>query len=173
MPHLHLPLQSGSPGVLKRMLRKTTPESFRVLILASRAVIPDLAITTDVIAGFPGESEAEFEETLAFVREMSFSGGHVFTYSARPGTPAARMRNQVAPDVKKHRAASLRAVFAEMAANYRRRFIGRTMQVLWEGHTDNFIRVTAKTAWPRWNQVDPVQLTSEADEGLRGELKAA
>jgi threonylcarbamoyladenosine tRNA methylthiotransferase MtaB len=186
MPHLHLPLQSGSRGVLKRMLRKTTPESFRVLILASRAVIPDLAITTDVIAGFPGESEAEFEETLAFVREMSFSGGHVFTYSARPGTPAARMRNQVAPDVKKHRAASLRAVFAEMAANYRRRFIGRTMQVLWEsvtelgergwsveGHTDNFIRVTAKTAWPRWNQVDPVQLTSEADEGLRGELKAA
>ncbi len=78
-PHLHLPLQSGSPTVLRRMLRNTNPESFRELVRAARSAIPEAAITTDVIAGFPGETEEEFSETLAFLREIGFAGGHVFT----------------------------------------------------------------------------------------------
>ena len=85
MPHLHLPLQSGCESTLKRMARKTTPESFRELVTAARQVMPEVAVTTDIIAGFPGETEQEFAESLAFVRAMDFAGGHVFTYSQRPG----------------------------------------------------------------------------------------
>jgi threonylcarbamoyladenosine tRNA methylthiotransferase MtaB len=106
--HLHLPLQSGSAGVLRRMARKVTPRSFADLLRAARAAIPDVAITTDLIAGFPGESEAEFSETLEFVEKMKFSGGHIFTYSARTGTAAAKMPGQVPPQVRKNRNAILR-----------------------------------------------------------------
>ena len=95
-PHLHLPLQSGCAATLRRMARRTTPRSFRLLLEAARDLIPEVAITTDVIAGFPGETEAEFEESLAFVREMEFAGGHAFTYSPRPGTAAARRPDQIA-----------------------------------------------------------------------------
>jgi threonylcarbamoyladenosine tRNA methylthiotransferase MtaB len=183
MPHLHLPLQSGSPSVLRRMLRKTTPESFRALVAAARAAIPDLALSTDVIAGFPGETEAEFAETLDFVREMEFAGGHVFTYSSRPGTAAARMKNHLPADVKKGRSAQLREVLDELGRAYRQRFIGRTVPVLWEsvtelgqwgwgmqGHSGNFIRVTAQAPSPRWNMVDEVRLTGMAREGMAGEI---
>ena len=183
MPHLHLPLQSGSSTVLKRMLRKTTPGSFRHLAAAARAAIPDLALTTDVIAGFPGETETEFAETLDFVRELEFAGGHVFTYSSRPGTPAARMRNQVPPELKKRRTARLREAFAEMAAAYRRRVLGRRLTVLWEsvshlgapgwqmeGHTGNFIRVAARAPSPRWNKVDQVTLAGLDADGVAGEI---
>ena len=79
MPHLHLPLQAGSESTLKRMARKTTPASFRELVNAARAVVPHVSITTDIIAGFPGETEEEFAETLDFVKEMRFTGGHVFS----------------------------------------------------------------------------------------------
>ncbi len=89
--HLHLPLQSGSAATLKRMARKTTPASFKDLVEELRQVMPDAAVTTDIIAGFPGETESEFTESLQFVRDMNFAGGHVFTYSPRPGTGAARM----------------------------------------------------------------------------------
>ncbi|HES58098.1 MAG TPA: MiaB/RimO family radical SAM methylthiotransferase, partial [Firmicutes bacterium] len=110
--HLHLPLQSGSAATLRRMARKTTPQAFAELVAAARERIPEVAITTDVIAGFPGESQAEFEESLAFVRAMNFAGGHVFTYSARPGTAAARMPDQVPHPQRKTRNARLRAVLA-------------------------------------------------------------
>ena len=88
-------------------------------------IIPEVAITTDVMTGFPGETDDEFEETLDFIREMDFAGGHVFTYSARPGTPAARMRNQVPHDIRKNRNHILRDVFSELAISYRNKFIGR------------------------------------------------
>jgi threonylcarbamoyladenosine tRNA methylthiotransferase MtaB len=182
-PHLHLPLQSGSPSVLRRMLRKTTPDSFRVLAEAARAAIPDLALTTDVIAGFPGETEAEFGETLNFVRELAFAGGHVFTYSPRPGTPAARMKDQVAPKVKKQRTARLREAFAELGVAYRSQFLGRRLPVLWEsvielgetgwrmeGHTGNFIPVVAHAPSPRWNQIESVRLLSFDGDTIRGEI---
>ena len=87
--HLHLPLQSGSSSILRRMARKTTVEAFVKLVTTARKYIPEIAITTDLIAGFPGESDLEFSETITLIRELSFAGGHVFTYSARPGTAAA------------------------------------------------------------------------------------
>ncbi|MBU2609479.1 MAG: MiaB/RimO family radical SAM methylthiotransferase [Chloroflexi bacterium] len=181
--HLHLPLQSGSAGVLRLMARKTTPEAYAALVESAREAIQDVAITTDVIAGFPGETEAEFTETLDFVRQMNFSGGHVFTYSARPGTAAARMGGQIPHEVRKERNAALRAVFAEAAQMYRKKFIGVRMPVLWEsasqlsewgwrveGLTDNYLRVRAYAPEPRWNQVDAVCLTGLQDDGMTGKL---
>ncbi len=184
-PHLHLPLQSGSARILRRMARKTTPESYRQLVADARARIPDLAITTDVIVGFPGESDEDFAETVAFVREIAFAGGHVFTYSARPGTAAARMADQVPHPVRKERNAMLRAVFDEMARAYRERFVGREMSVLWEaaeqlpnGHwrlrglTGNYLRVEATSSEPRWNMLDTVRLTAVTENGLQGVIRS-
>ena len=181
--HLHLPLQSGSKAVLKRMARKTTPDSFAELVQSARVAIPEVAITTDVIVGFPGETEAEFAETLEYVKSMKFAGGHVFTYSARPGTPAARMKGQVRHEVRKERNAALRAVLEESAQVYRSRFIGQTLFVLWEassaltdagwqleGLTDNYLRVTALGPGPSWNRVDAVHLTDLHENGLTGKL---
>jgi threonylcarbamoyladenosine tRNA methylthiotransferase MtaB len=181
--HLHLPLQSGSAAVLRRMARKTTPASFNGLVEAARKSIPQVAITTDVIAGFPGETDAEFAETLDFVRRLEFAGGHVFTYSERPGTAAARMRGQVPHEVRKERNAVLRHVFADAAQNYRQQFIGQTLPVLWEatdrldsagwrleGLTDNYLRVSAIASEPRWNRIDKVTLTKMADDALEGTI---
>jgi len=179
--HLHLPLQSGSESVLKRMRRKTAPDSFAGLVQSARTAIPEVAITTDIIVGFPGETEAEFCETLAFVKSMHFAGGHVFTYSARPGTPAARMNSQVRYEVRKERNALVRAVLEESAQAYRSGFIGHTLPVLWEassrlteagwileGLTDNYLRVTAVAPQARWNQMNNVQLVSIDGDGIKG-----
>ena len=177
LPHLHLPLQSGCESTLRRMARKTTPRSFRELVSAAREMIPNVAITTDIIAGFPGETGEEFAETLAFVREMDFAGGHVFTYSPRPGTGAAKMKGQVRHEVRKQRNHILQDALEESAKAYRRRFVGQTMSVLWEstsevgewgwqmeGLTENYLRVSAFAPSPRWNEIDPVRIeTSEGD----------
>lgn len=181
MPHLHLPLQSGSESTLRRMARKTTPESFRGLVSSARRAIPDVAITTDIIAGFPGETEEEFAETLDFVRAMNFAGGHVFTYSPRPGTGAARMKGQVKPEVRKKRNRILREALEESAKSYRRRFVGRELSVLWEstsevgewgwkmeGLTGNYLRVNAFAPSPRWNEVDRVRLEAVFGDRLKG-----
>ncbi|HET9590704.1 MAG TPA: MiaB/RimO family radical SAM methylthiotransferase [Anaerolineales bacterium] len=181
MPHLHLPLQSGCEATLKRMARKTTPGSYRALLSAARDVIPEVAITTDIIVGFPGETEEEFAESLGFVREMNFAGGHVFTYSPRPGTGAAKMRGQVRPELRKKRNHILHDALAESANSYRKRLIGRRMSVLWEstsevgewgwqmeGLTANFVRVTALAPSPRWNEVDEVQLTEIVVDRMKG-----
>jgi threonylcarbamoyladenosine tRNA methylthiotransferase MtaB len=181
MPHLHLPLQSGSDSTLKRMRRHTTPDSFRALVRAARATIPDVAITTDLIAGFPGETESEFAETLEFVREMEFAGGHVFTYSPRPGTGAARMKGQVKPELRKKRNHVLTNLLEQSAGIYREKFIGRAMSVLWEstsemgergwqmeGLTENYLRARAFADSPRWNEVDAVRLTGLDDGILQG-----
>jgi len=181
--HLHLPLQSGSVSVLKRMARKITPDSFAELVESARRSIPEVAITTDVIAGFPGETEAEFEQTLEFLKRIRFAGGHVFTYSARPGTAAARMKNQVPYGLRKSRNAALRAVFSQAQQEYQSQFLGRSLSVLWEaaspgmeagyqleGLSDNYIRITAGAAQPRWNQMDDVQLTIMDANGVKGEI---
>lgn len=171
MPHLHLPLQSGSDSTLKRMARKTTTDSFRELVHAARAVIRDVAITTDLIAGFPGETEREFADTLSFVTEMNFSGGHVFSYSPRPGTGASRMKGQIKPELRKKRNRILQESIEKSARSYREKFIGKSMSVLWEstteydefgwrmeGWTGNYLRVSATAPSPRWNEVDEVVL---------------
>lgn len=182
-PHLHLPLQSGSAATLRRMARKTSPEAFAGLVDLARRMIPGVAITTDIIAGFPGESETEFAESLDFVRRMDFAAGHVFTYSSRPGTPAARYPNQVAPAVRKARGASLRTVTIASSLAYRSRYLGQTVEVLWEsagslgpdgwrlsGLTSNYLRVEALAPQSLWNQLTPVRLTGLTEHGLEGEL---
>ena len=181
MPHLHLPLQSGCESTLKRMARKTTPESFRELVSAARMVMPDVAITTDVIAGFPGETEDEFAESLAFVCEMNFAGGHVFTYSPRPGTGAAKMKGQVRPELRKDRNRMLREVLDGSEKSYREKFVGQNMSVLWEstsemgewgwqmeGLTGNYLRVKAFAPSPRWNELDAVHIQHNETDGLKG-----
>jgi threonylcarbamoyladenosine tRNA methylthiotransferase MtaB len=179
--HLHLPIQSGSETVLKRMRRKTTPGAFAALVQSARAAIPEVAITTDIIVGFPGETEAEFSETVEFVKSMNFAAGHVFTYSARPGTPAARMNTQVRHETRKERNAILRAVLEESAHAYQAGFIGQTLPVLWEGSsrltnagwtleglTDNYLRVKAIAPEVRWNQINDVNLVSIDRDGMKG-----
>lgn len=171
MPHLHLPLQSGCDSTLKRMARKTSVASFRKLVGAARSVVPGIAITTDLITGFPGETEEEFIQTLGFVQEMNFSGGHVFSYSPRPGTGAAKMKGQVKPSLRKERNRILQECLERSALSYREKFIGKTMTVLWEstteygekgwrmeGWTGNYLRVSAFAPGPRWNEVDEVML---------------
>lgn len=181
--HLHLPLQAGCDTTLRRMARKTTQASFRTLVHAARAACPDIAITTDLIAGFPGETEAEFFETLAFVEEMAFAGGHVFTYSPRPGTAAAKMPGQVPPPLRRERNARLRAVIEASASRYRTQFLQTTLPVLWEGAavlgpegwqmsglTDNYVRVHATAPQDLWNEITNVALVALEDGAVRGVL---
>jgi tRNA A37 methylthiotransferase MiaB len=133
----------------------------------------------------PGLDSLSLDETLDFVRAIGFAGGHVFTYSSRPGTPAARMKNHLPGDIKKARSAQLRALFNELAETYRTQFIGETLPVLWEstteldewgwqmeGLTGNYLRVSAHAPSPRWNMVDRVRLTALTPDGLRGEIVA-
>ena len=181
LPHMHLPLQSGCESTLRRMARKTTPRSFRELVTAARETIPNVAITTDIIAGFPGETDEEFAESLAFVYEMNFAGGHVFTYSPRPGTGAAKMKGQVRHEVRKQRNHILQDALEESAKAYRRRFVGQTMSVLWEstsevgewgwqmeGLTENYLRVSAFAPSPRWNEIDPVAIEMCEGDRIQG-----
>lgn len=182
--HLHLPLQSGSASTLRRMARKTTPESFRSLVDAAREASPQMAVTTDVIVGFPGETEEQFEESLEYVRQMRFAHGHVFTYSPRPGTAAARMPEQVPLEIRKQRNAQMRAVLTASTAAYRKQFLGEEMDVLWEttnafgpqgwhlhGLTDNYLTVMAFSPDKLWNQISRVRLMSELETSLQGEIQ--
>jgi threonylcarbamoyladenosine tRNA methylthiotransferase MtaB len=181
--HLHLPLQSGSSSVLRRMARKTTPESYAALVNAVRSACSHIAITTDLIAGFPGETDEEFLETIQFIDEMSFAGGHVFTYSTRPETSAARLPNQVPFPIRKERNARLRSLLADSARNYQHYFLNKTLPVLWEsvtamdseswhlrGLTDNYLRVNVQAQRHLWNQITPVHLTGFGDNGLQGKI---
>lgn len=158
-PHLHLPLQAGTDRQLRAMARRCTVASFRRLVADARAAIPDLIITTDLIVGFPGESEADFEEGLAFVEEMRFAHAHIFPYSARTGTAAARFSEQLSKEVKKERSRRMHGLVERTGQAERQRFVGSVRPVLWEGqgqpledqpglrlwsgHTDNFLRVLA------------------------------
>ncbi len=182
-PHIHLPLQAGSSSTLKRMLRKTTPTSFKELTQFARKIIPNIAITTDLIAGFPGETDSEFEETLSLVKLLNFAGGHVFSYSARPGTPAARIKDQIPLPIRKERNHQLQSVLADSSLKYRTTFIGQVLPVLWEasairnelgwqieGLTGNYIRVKANSPELRWNQIDMVKLFEPTGDGIYGEI---
>ncbi len=147
--HLHMPLQSGSSGVLARMKRKYTPNEYLAIINQARNLNPDLGLTTDIIVGFPGETDDEFNETVAFVQEVGFSRLHVFPYSRRSGTPAAKLPDQVGRAVKNLRSRKLIEIGHELSENFHRRFIGRRVIVLIEelsagiaeGYTENYIRV--------------------------------
>lgn len=132
-PQFHLSLQSGSDSVLKRMNRRYDTAQYRALAAEIHRLFPDAALTTDVIVGFPGETDAEFEETCRFVQEIGFTKVHVFPYSAREGTRAAKFPDQVPQDVKTRRSAKLTALANEIRRKHLEQFVGRTVSVLVEG----------------------------------------
>lgn len=176
---LHLPLQSGAARTLQRMGRRITPEQFAKLMEAARALSPDIALTTDIIVGFPGETDADFAASLEFVRRMAFARLHVFPYSAREGTPAVRLPAPVPEALRSERAAQMRALGAELAAQYREHFVGRILPVLWErrdargrwrGWTDNYLAVAAESEADLYNRITETRLLAVAGEALCGEL---
>ena len=152
--HLHIPIQSGSDTVLKRMRRKYTMEFFANRLDCLRDALPDLAITSDVIVGFPGETEEEFMETYNFIRDQRFSELHVFPYSKRTGTPAARMEDQVDEEIKNERVHRLITLNDQLAVDYASRFEDEVLEIIpeevvnnesgesfVEGYTDNYLKV--------------------------------
>ena len=151
-PHFHISLQSGCDETLKRMNRRYTTAQFKEVVDGLRAAFDDAAITTDIMVGFAGETDDEFQKTLEFVREIKFSDAHVFQYSKRSGTPAAEMKNQVPPEIKEQRSKIIIAETASAHEEFLRSHIGRTMEVLFEqrahdgmfeGKTSNYITVHA------------------------------
>ncbi|MDW2886313.1 tRNA (N(6)-L-threonylcarbamoyladenosine(37)-C(2))-methylthiotransferase MtaB [Exiguobacterium artemiae] len=162
--HLHVPIQSGSDTVLRRMRRKYTMAEFGERITRLKEVLPDCAITSDVIVGFPGETEEEFMETFNFINDHKFSELHVFPYSKRTGTPAAMMDDQVDEQVKEQRVARLIALSDQLAKEYASKYEGELLEIIPEefseeaggrlvGYTDNYLRVAI-----------------EGDESLIGQL---
>lgn len=147
--HFHLSLQSGSDSVLKRMNRKYSAAQYDEAVQRLRSVYANPSLTTDIIVGFPGETDSEFEETLAFVDKIGFSEVHVFQFSKREGTPAATMPDQVDQSVKKNRSERLIALAASSSDEYQKAFVGQRMAVLIEekkgetviGHTSNYLKV--------------------------------
>jgi threonylcarbamoyladenosine tRNA methylthiotransferase MtaB len=164
--HFHLSLQSGSNAVLSRMKRRYTVGDYQRAVALIRDRVPEVAITTDIIVGFPGETDAEFEESYQLCRQMEFARIHVFPYSPRPGTEAATMSNQVGDRVRRERSQRMLALARESARNFRRKFLGKTMPVLWEkqsdgvwsGLTDNYIRVYTRSDEDLTNRLLPVKL---------------
>jgi threonylcarbamoyladenosine tRNA methylthiotransferase MtaB len=165
------------------MARKTTPQKYLELVRQARIFSPDIAITTDLIVGFPGEGEEEFRESAEFVRTVKFAAGHVFHFSDRPGTAAAGMTDKVAAGIRKERSRIMRHLFNESTALYLDRFIGRALPVLWEhsrgfekaggwveGLSDNYIRVRAEGDGSRWNTIDMVQVSGAEGQYLTGTI---
>ena len=179
--HLHLPLQSGAVKTLKRMARNTTPDAYLALVTEVRKMQPDMAITTDIIVGYPGESDEDHQESLEFVRKVGFAGGHVFTYSKREGTAAAKLGEQVNGLIRKKRGAEMRALFAETSFEYKKNYLGEKITALWEtaeqisadtwrlsGLSDNYLRVDAISKQNRRNRIDQVYLKEFAAEHILG-----
>jgi len=176
--HFHLSLQSGSDGVLRRMRRRYSISDYQQSVSLIRALVPEAAITTDVIVGFPGETSAEFEQSYKFCQKLGFARIHVFPYSPREGTQASQMPDQVKDKVKKQRSQRVLALARESAQNFNERFLEKTMPVLWEkqtgdsiwsGHTDNYIRVYSKSDKDLTNQLLPVKLAKVRGDGVWGE----
>lgn len=176
--HLHLSLQSGSTATLRRMRRPYTAEGYLALLGKVRAAIPGAAVTTDVIAGFPGESRKEFEESLATVEAAGFAKIHVFPYSARPGTEAERMPGHVPPVEKQERMERMLAAAGRAEVAFQRAHLGTRATVLWErprngmgqGLTDNYLRVLSPAGAALWNRFSEVELVGLAEGGMAGEI---
>ena len=167
--HLHLPLQSGSDSVLRRMRRRYSVADYERAVAMAREAIPDVAITTDIMVGFPGETDEYFEESYRFCQRMGFANIHVFPYSVRPGTLAAVMPGKVGERVKRERSGRILALARESAGRFRQRFLGRTMMVLWEkevtegvwvGLTDNYIRVFTRSSESLKNRLAEAKLVT-------------
>ncbi|MGP7819038.1 tRNA (N(6)-L-threonylcarbamoyladenosine(37)-C(2))-methylthiotransferase MtaB [Niallia sp. 01092] len=168
--HLHIPIQSGSDTVLKRMRRKYTMEFFAERITRLKKALPGLAVTSDVIVGFPGETEEEFMETYQFIKEHKFSELHVFPYSKRTGTPAARMEDQIDEEIKNERVHRLIALSDQLAKEYASQYEGEVVEVipeevykengnLYVGYTDNYLKVVFPANEEMVGQIVKVKIT--------------
>lgn len=179
--HVHLSLQSGSTSTLKRMRRPYTAAAYAALKARFEEAVPGIAITTDVIAGFPGETVAEFEESLAFVAEQGFAKIHAFPFSPRPGTAAATMPDQVPGPIKRERMARLGDVAAATSRAFAERHLGQVVEVLWEtredglwqGLTDNYLRVFAPLEGERRNTLSKVEVVEVREGGVVGRQQDA
>jgi threonylcarbamoyladenosine tRNA methylthiotransferase MtaB len=175
--HFHLSLQSGSDPVLKRMKRRYTITDYLQKVNLIRSSVQDVAITTDVIVGFPGETDMEFQETLKFCKDLKFARIHVFPFSPRPGTLAATLPDQISAAVKKERCRQMLALSKESSKNFRQGFLGRTLEVLWEqssdgiwsGLTGNYIRVYTRISKDLADKLQPVKLVKLYRDGVWGE----
>jgi threonylcarbamoyladenosine tRNA methylthiotransferase MtaB len=173
--HFHLSLQSGCAATLHRMRRPYGPRQFADLLAAIRQAVPGVAITTDWIVGFPGESEQEFEESLRFVDQMRFARIHAFPFSSRPGTEAAALQQQVPHPVKKERMQRALAISRQSASRFQRRQLDQEAQVLWEtqrqglwyGMTDNYLRVVTRSHENLALRLTTARLEEATAEGLQ------
>lgn len=177
-PHIHLPLQSGSDTVLERMGRSYSTAEYMHAARLAREAIPNLALTTDVMVGFPGETEDEFDRSFRFCERFGFANMHVFPYSARPSTAAAQMPDRIRDTDKKRRSQMMLDLSRRSSQRFREQFLGRTIDVLWEdekdgiwsGLTDNYIKVLLKSSRALRNELLAAKMVSADDDGLRGEL---
>ena len=177
-PQFHLSLQSGSDPVLKRMNRKYDTARYYESVRLLNEYFPGCAVTTDLIVGFPGESEASFEESLAFIRKCGLTKVHIFPYSRREGTPADKMPDQVPKAVKEARAARAAAVAAELEDAFHSALIGTVQEVLFEqpedglyaGHAPNYAKVYVRSDEALRNRTCRVRITAPCREGVLGEL---
>ena len=147
MPFLHLPVQSGSDAVLKAMNRKHTADDYRRIVADLRAARPDVALSSDFIVGFPGESEQNFNETMQFVEDIGFSSSYSFAFSARPGTPAAAMPKPVPDDARAERLARLQALLSAQQRDFNAGFVGRAMPVLFERAGKRPGQILGRSPW--------------------------
>lgn len=186
MPHLHLPLQSGSDSVLRRMARRCKTAEFADLVALARATVPGFNITTDIIVGFPGETEEEWRESVDYIRRIGFGHIHVFSYSPREGTKAAGLPNQINNEVKRARSRELHDLAETMKQQFMQANLGQTAAVLWEGHselladgrrrhfgyTPNYLRAACDTEADviLENQIIPARLLSEDQDFLSAAL---
>lgn len=176
--HFHLSLQSGSESVLKRMNRKYTAQEYKESVQRLRKVWEDVAITTDIIVGFPGETEEEFQETVEFVQEVGFAQVHLFPYSKREGTVAAKMKDQVESAIKDERMKVLKQVTLKNQDAFLDAHIGKEVEVLFEkseagmahGYTSNYMKVQVNTMLNLENTVAKVYIESRENELLKGKL---
>ncbi len=176
-PHFHLSLQSGSDSVLQWMKRRYSANDYQKAVSLIRSLLPRVSITTDIIVGFPGETDEEFEESYELCRQIGFARIHVFSYSRRSGTEASQLPHQISPQVKKERSQKMLALARESTQNFRQQFLGKIMPVLWEsqsssgiwsGLTDNYIRVYARSDEDLTNKILPVRLTKISGDGMWG-----
>jgi len=177
--HFHIPLQSGCDTILGRMNRRYTTDDFRNRVSRIKGMMPDVSITTDVIVGFPGETEDEFKETESFIQEMEFSKLHVFPFSPRRGTVAAGMPDQIDKNVKVERSHRLIELSKKLERNFRDKFINTTMDVLfedkknggkYEGLTENYIKVIVESEEELHNQIKKVKLENNMDDFIFGKI---
>lgn len=180
--HFHISLQSGCDETLKRMNRKYTCEEYSRIVDGLRKNYPDVAITTDIMVGFPGETEEEFDKTCEFIRKISFADAHVFQYSRRKGTPAASRPDQISSEIKERRSKEIIKITDKTREDYQKRFIGRCVEVLFEqpchslegffeGKTDNYLTVIVPTDKNLSGEYHNVLLEKITPHGIMGSLK--